>query len=254
MLNKIVNSCQYLLNNFPGAQNCREYLNSRLNKESQEKFQFGYFPNINDISILTSLIGEDILKENKLLYSRVIEDSYSPRVINFSFFENYPIIMPYKNCYGEIIALVGRTLLNDNDREKVKISKYKNTIFHKKDHVFGLYENKSAILEQDCVYIVEGQFDVIKSYESGFKNVVALGSSSMTSNQFCLIMRYTDNIFLLLDNDEAGKKGRSNIISKYGGFANIRNFYLSKEYKDIDEFLNNNDYSSLSFTIREPLF
>lgn len=246
-LDKVIDACQYLLNNYTAAQQCKEYIDKRLNNNSQKLFQFGYFPNIENIQALTSLVGEDILKENSLLYTKEIEDSLYPRKINFSYFEDYSLIMPYKDAYGKIIGIVGRSLLSDKNR---KISKYKNTIFPKSEHLFGLYENKKSIIEKGCVFIVEGQFDVIKSMESGFTNIISLGGAVMSHYQFSLINRYTNNICLLLDSDEAGEKGRKTIIEKFGKLANIHNFYLPEPYKDIDEFLSQNSYESLSFVMK----
>ncbi len=248
MFDKITNACQYLLENYPEAEICRNYLGSRLDSESQKKFQFGYFPNVQNIQALISLVGEELLKECGLLYSRNIEDSLCPRQINFSFFEDHPLVLPFKDTYGNVVALVGRTLLDDKDR---KVFKYKNTEFTKGNYVFGLFENKRDIIQQNCVYVVEGQFDVIKSVEKGFKNIVALGSSNMTSYQLSVISRYTNNIFLLLDNDEAGQKGRKRIIDKFGALANIRNFYLPDNVKDIDEYLHHNSYDDLSFIVKD---
>jgi DNA primase catalytic core len=251
MLKDIFNSCKFLLHNYPEAKDCKEYLESRVDEKNQEIFQFGYFPNMSNISVLTSLIGEDELKKEKLLYSKIIEDSLYPREIYFSFFEHYPLIMPYRNPYGDIIALVGRCLLTEEERKKIGVPKYKNTVFQKGNNLFGLYEAKKSILEQDCVYIVEGQFDVIKSFEAGLNNIVGLGNSNMTGYQFSVITRYTNNIFLLLDNDEAGEKGRKRIMNLFGKYANIRNFYLPETYKDIDEYLSQNSYESLSFTVKD---
>jgi DNA primase catalytic core len=251
MLESIVDSCSFLLNNFPEAQECKDYLNLRLNRESQEKFQFGFFPKTSDLSAIITLVGEDILKETKLFYTKEIEDSLAPRSLNFSFFEHYPLILPYKDAYGQIVALVGRTILSETERKKLGIPKYKNTVFQKRNHVFGLYESKRNILEQDCVYVVEGQFDVIKAIEAGFKNIVGLGNSNMTYYQFSIISRYTNNIFLLLDNDDAGEKGRKRIMELFGKYANIRNFYLPEPYKDIDEYLSNNSRESLSFVVKD---
>jgi len=251
MLNQITESCRFLLNNFHDAQECLSYLDSRLTKDSQELFQFGYFPNINNLTALTSLVDENKLKEARLLYSKDIEDSLCYRTINFCYFEDYPLVLPFKDAYGNVAAIVGRSLLNDEERKIKKISKYKNTVFSKGNFVFGLYENKKYILEQDCVYVVEGQFDVIKAVECGFRNIVALGSADMTIYQFSVISRYTDNIFLLLDNDEAGEKGRKRIVSKFDKLANIRNFYLPDGFKDIDEYLSNNSYESLSFIVKD---
>lgn len=249
MLDQITESCKYLLHNYPNAQESKDYLDSRLNSKSQELFQFGYFPPVSNIATLTSLVGEDSLKKLKLFYEKVVEDSQSSRKIKYCYFENYPLIMPFRDAYGNIVALVGRTLLSDDEREKKRISKYKNTVFPKGSHLFGLYEAKRNIIEQDSVYIVEGQFDVIKSMENGFNNIVALGTNRMTAYQFSVITRYTSNIFLLLDNDENGEIGREGIMKKFGDYANIRNFYLPKEYKDIDEFFQENSLDSLSFIV-----
>lgn len=71
----------------------------------------------------------------------------------------------------------------------------------------------------------------------------------MTSYQFSVISRYTDNIYLLLDNDEAGVKGRRTIRKKFGDFANIQNFYLPKEYKDIDEYFVKTGDTTVSFSV-----
>jgi DNA primase catalytic core len=240
MFNQLVSSCNFLLNNFAPAQLVKDYLNQRLSQQSQDAFQFGYFPDITNLPALTSLIDESALKELKLLYSKSIEDTLSHRIINLLYFENYPLIIPFKDHYGNIVALVGRTLLPEDERKKSNISKYKNTIFQKGNFLFGLYENKKSIINENMVYVVEGQFDVIKAYEHNFNNVVALSNSNMSDYQLAILTRYTNNIFLLLDNDEAGEKGRKRIINKYSKFANIKNLYLPEQYKDIDEYFSNN--------------
>src|SRR5574337_14687 len=256
MLEKIVESCCFLLNNYPEAQASKSYLDSRLTPDSQEMFQFGYFPGVQNISVLTYLVEENILRKEKLLFMREIEDSLFPRKLLSSYFEDYPLIMPFRNAYGQPVGLVGRTLLSEEDRVKRKLSKYKNTlessVFKKGNLLFGLFENKKHILAKDYVYIVEGQFDVIKAVEIGLRNIVALGNSSMTAYQFSVISRYSNNIRLLLDNDEAGQKGRKRIINKFGKFANIHNFYLPDEYKDIDECITKgriSDHTDIPFLI-----
>lgn len=249
-LEKIIEACQFLLNNYSEAENAKEYLNNRLTKESQELFQFGYFPNIENIDALISLVGEEVLHKYSLLDSKEIADSLFPRKIIFSSFQSHPLVMPYKDAYGNVVGLVGRSLLSDTERKNIKLHKYTNTKFSKSKHLFGLYENKKHIIEQGCVFIVEGQFDVIKATENGFKNIVSLGSAGMSYYQLGLITRYVNDIFLLLDNDEAGEKGRKKILDKFGKYANIHNFYLPEPYKDIDEYLSRNTYDSLSFILK----
>ena len=242
------------MNNYPEAQDVKSYLDDRLNQESQEFFQFGYFPNTNNIQVLSDLVGEDMLLQDELLYHKNVEDSLFPRRFKFCYFENHPLAMPFRDPYGNIMGLVCRTLLPESEFKARKISKYKNTKFEKGHCVFGLYENKRAILEQNSVYVVEGQFDVIKAYQIGFRNVVGIGNNCMTSYQFSVISRYTNNIFLLLDNDDAGKRGRERTLDKFGQLANIRNFYIPESFKDIDEYITKDqigDYADLSFVVKD---
>lgn len=249
-LEKIVDACYYLLKEYPEAKECQDYLNSRINKECQDKFKFGYFPNMTNIEALSSIVGIELLKESSIIYSKEIEDSLYPRTINICTFEDYPIIIPFRDCYGVVAGLVGRTLLSEEDRKEKKIDKYKNNLgFTKTSHVFGLYENKKSILEKDCVFLVEGQLDVIKAHEQGFTNILGIGSANLSLNQFSLITRYTNNIFLLLDNDDAGRKGRKKIVNKFGKYANIQNFYIPDTYKDIDDYLKVVSYENMEFTI-----
>lgn len=255
MLDKIVESCRFLLDNYPEAQASKLYLDSRLSVESQEKWGFGYFPEIKNISALTDLVGRESLLKLELLSF----NSFSPKIVTWNYFEDHPLVMPFRNTYGKVVALVGRSLLDDKGRKDNNIkSKYKNTQktneFVKGNLLYGLYENKQDILDQGCVYFVEGQFDVIKASEIGFKNIVALGTNTISNYQFSVISRYSNNIFLLLDNDEAGQKGRKSIVSKFGQFANIRNFYIPNDYKDIDEYITKagiSDYTELSFSFRD---
>ena len=236
-LNDVVQAGRYLLQHAPEAEDCRAYLNSRLSPEMQEAFSFGFFPNGSGLNLMTSFLKEEELKSLNLLYSKEIANSSGARSLPFCFFEHHPLIMPYRDVYGNVIAIIGRTLLNEEERTSLKISKYKNTRFIKGNHLFGLFEAKESILKQDLAYVVEGQFDVIKAAERGLRNVISLGSADMSAYQFSLLCRYTNNILLLLDNDEAGEKGRRRAINKFSAFAKISNVYLPSGYKDMDEYM-----------------
>lgn len=246
MWDKIVESCRYLLKNYPEAELVRNYLDTRISAKNQELFQFGYFPNANNIEVLSDLVGEDILLQNELFRNNTVEDSLCPRQLKICYFENHPLVIPYYDAYGNVVGLSCRSLFNDEQRKKMQIVKYKNTKFKKGNCLFGLSQNKKSIEEQNSVYIVEGQFDVIKAVEIGMTNIVGIGNNNITAYQFSVISRYTNNIFMLLDNDEGGEKGRKNAISKYGTLANFRNFYIPENYKDIDEYITSGHISSLS--------
>src|SRR5665213_532998 len=66
----VINSCSYLLNNSPEAEDCRSYLNERLKEETQQQFSFGYFPT--NLSLLESFVSEDKLKHLSLMYTKEV--------------------------------------------------------------------------------------------------------------------------------------------------------------------------------------
>lgn len=238
----LVAHCQKLLYTDPNAKPALEYLDARLPRNIQKIFQFGFLPKSDAFSDLFIDISEQSLIDNKIAYNKSYCDISGSINSTISNFENYPLIMPYKNSYGKIIGLVGRTLLSEEERKHLSIDKYKNTAGLKKgNHLYGLFENKQEIIKQGYAIIVEGQFDLIKAYQKNIRNLVALGNANMTAMQFCLISRYTDTLHLLLDKDDAGQKGMEKIIKKYSDHALIKVATLPDGYKDIDEFLSEND-------------
>jgi len=246
----VINCCRDLLINFPDARSVAEYADGRLSKAGQDRFSFGYFPSHKNIQALVAIVGEDRLTKLELTYDKIIQDGVSSRHVKHSNMEKHNLVMPYRDVYGNVIAIVGRTILNDEERKKIDLPKYKNTSFFKGNHLFGLYESKESIIKNNLAFVVEGQFDCITAHDKGLPNVVALGSSGMSFEQFALLTRYTNNIILLLDNDEAGKMGSDRVMKLYGKYANIKKAVLPKGYKDIDEYLSDNSIDSLSFILK----
>jgi DNA primase len=246
-MQEVVRVCQELLHSHPRAQAAREYLNDRLSHEAQINFQFGYFPTQGELGLLTDCVPENSLIKLGLLFYYFNYDHEEG--FPSSQFENNNLVMPYNDLYGKPIALAGRTLLLEEERQARNIPKYRNSSFSKGHHLFGLDKARDTIIQENTAIIVEGQFDCIKAHSVGIKNVVALGSSNMSFEQFCLIMRYCENLIILLDNDEAGIEGSKRILSSYGGRGtNIRNACVPENYKDLFDYLNSETISSKEFT------
>lgn len=115
------------------------------------------------------------------------------------------VIFPVHTISGKVVAFGGRILQNN-----AKAAKYVNSpeseIYHKSDHLYGLYFSKQAIIQKDHCILVEGYLDVISMHQSGIQNVVASSGTSLTTGQIRLIHRFTKNITLLYDGDKAGIK------------------------------------------------
>jgi DNA primase len=115
------------------------------------------------------------------------------------------VIFPIHALSGSIIGFGGRTLKSDK-----KIAKYLNSpesdIYHKSRVLYGLYQAKKAIVSKDQCFLVEGYTDVIAMHQAGIENVVASSGTALTTEQIRLVKRFTQNITILYDGDEAGIK------------------------------------------------
>ncbi len=115
------------------------------------------------------------------------------------------VIFPVHTISGKIVAFGGRVLQN-NPKAAKYVNSPESEIYHKSDHLYGLYFAKQAIIQKDHCILVEGYLDVISMYQAGIQNVVASSGTSLTTGQIKLIHRFTKNITLLYDGDKAGIK------------------------------------------------
>ncbi|MGI4883377.1 MAG: DNA primase [Janthinobacterium lividum] len=115
------------------------------------------------------------------------------------------VMFPIHNISGRVVGFGARTLKRDD-----KMAKYLNSpeseIYHKSDVLYGLFQARQAIRQEEVCYLVEGYLDVLSLYQGGIKNVVASSGTSLTEGQIRLIKRYSDNVTVLYDGDAAGIK------------------------------------------------
>jgi DNA primase len=115
------------------------------------------------------------------------------------------VIFPVHGLTGQILGFAGRIMKTEN-----KIAKYINSpeseVYHKSDILYGLFFARGSILKNDKCYLVEGYTDVISMHQAGIENVVASSGTSLTLNQIRLLKRFTHNITMIFDGDEAGIK------------------------------------------------
>jgi len=115
------------------------------------------------------------------------------------------VIFPIHNVSGKTIAFGARTLRSDKKEPKY-INSPETEVYHKSDVLYGIHQAKQAIRNEDTCYLVEGYTDVISLHQAGVENVVASSGTSLTTEQIKLISRYTKNITVLYDGDNAGIK------------------------------------------------
>ncbi|MCU0447831.1 MAG: DNA primase [Microscillaceae bacterium] len=115
------------------------------------------------------------------------------------------VMFPIHNVSGKTIAFGGRILTNDKKQAKY-LNSPETPIYHKSQVLYGLYQAKKTIREQDNCYLVEGYTDVISLHQADILNVVASSGTSLTVEQIRLIRRSTPNVTVLYDGDVAGIK------------------------------------------------
>lgn len=191
-------ACTYYEKLLATSPTSQKYLLERgITNALIQRFRLGYSPDAwRDLYQHTLEKGYE--KERLLDTGLVIEKETSI----YDRFRNR-ITFPIMDTLGHIVGFGARTITD----EKAKyINSPETPIYHKGHHLYGLYQAKEAIRKHDACYIVEGYTDVIAMHHAGLENTVASSGTAMTPQQIMLLKRYTKNIILLFDADEAGIK------------------------------------------------
>jgi len=115
------------------------------------------------------------------------------------------VMFPIHNVSGRVIAFGARILKTDKNQPKY-LNSPETTVYHKSQVLYGIYQAKQAIRQEDVCFLTEGYTDVISLHQAGIKNVVASSGTSLTTEQIRLVARFTPNITILYDGDAAGIK------------------------------------------------
>ncbi|PWJ57636.1 DNA primase [Dyadobacter jejuensis] len=115
------------------------------------------------------------------------------------------VIFPIHSVAGKVIAFGARILKADKSQPKY-LNSPETEVYHKGDVLYGVFQAKNTIRQQDACYLVEGYTDVLSLHQAGIENVVASSGTALTVEQIKLIARFTSNITILYDGDIAGVK------------------------------------------------
>ncbi|HEY0030976.1 MAG TPA: DNA primase [Bacteroidia bacterium] len=184
-----------------------------LREDIIQKFNLGYSINqrtaFTDIAIASGYKTEYLVKSGLTIEYRN-EPGINPETAEVNpsearYVDRFwgRVMFPIHNQSGKVIAFGGRTLRTDK-----KTSKYVNSpeteIYHKSDVLYGLYHSKNAIQKEKFCFLVEGYMDVIAMHQAGVENVVASSGTALTAGQIKLIQRFTSDIIISYDGDQAG--------------------------------------------------
>ena len=174
-----------------------------LNRATITEFMIGYAPSSGDalVKFLAKKGYEKKDMQEAGLLNRFGSDLFRSR-----------IMVPLMDISGEVIGFTGR-LLEDEPNSPKYLNTPQTILYDKSRHVFGLSQAKESIRNADRAVIVEGNLDVISSFEAGVKNVVATAGTAMTEMHLKAIGRITKQIKLCFDSDKAGIAATERAIS-----------------------------------------
>ncbi len=227
-----------LFNTDEGKNVGLSYLKQRgFREEIIKKFELGYNPEAKDIfakAAIGAQFNENLLQKTGIVVLREngLQDNYRGR-----------IIFPIHNQTGKIAGF-GARLIRKNDKAPKYINTPENEIYVKSRILYGSYFARQAIDKADECFLVEGYTDVLALHQAGIENAVASGGTSLTADQLRLIKKYTQNLTILYDGDNAGIKAalRGLDLALEEGL-NVQLVMLPNE-EDPDSFINKNGVAS----------
>ncbi|MFG1482992.1 DNA primase [Halobacteriovorax sp. HFRX-2_2] len=209
--------------------------NRNLSNEIADLYQLGFAPKKNSIyDYICSLPAKD---RGEILQAALKIGIVKYNADNKSHYDTFRerIMFPIWDHYGKVIGFTSRRI------HEYQHAKYMNSIesfiFNKRNLLYGLHLAKSFIRKRDSVIIVEGNMDQIANYKKGFENSVAIMGTALGDNSLRTLKSMTKNIYLSLDNDEAGFKASQRANRQFLESGIIPKFVDLNPHKDPDDFL-----------------
>ena len=230
----------FVLTKHEAGKKALSYLtkNRKLDERLIETFLLGFSPK-EGVSLSNYLINKKKYKREDLIEAGLAFYAGGPSTSSGlkDFFRNR-VMFPLFDHRGNVVGFSGRAI-----EEPYSGGKYINTretlVYHKGSMFFGLNTAKEEIKRLDKAIIVEGELDVISCYSIGIKNVVAVKGTALTENQVTLMARFTSNICLCFDKDDAGYEATKRSLSSLEKKEINITTCIFENGKDTDEAIKN---------------
>ena len=175
----------------------------KLSKEIVQDFKVGYAPN-----------GQKILTNFLLKKGFSLNDIRDAGLLNRfggDIFRNRMVIT-LKDASGEPVGFTGR-IIDDEPNAPKYLNTPQTLLYDKSSNIFGLSQAKNEIRKTGFAVVVEGNMDVISSHQVDVRNVVATAGTAMTVNHLKALSRFSNDIRLCFDSDQAGINATERAIS-----------------------------------------
>ncbi len=190
----------------PAAKGAREYLERRtLKSETIENWKVGFITDQWDL--LTQYLLKKGFAIDDLVASGLTIKKENASV-GRGFYDRFRgrVMFPIWDVHSNVVGFTGRILIETEHSGGKYVNTPQTLIYDKSRVIYGLDKAKTEIKARDLVVVVEGQMDVIACHQAGMKNVVASSGTAFTPEQIRLLKRYTNNIAMAFDADNAGQE------------------------------------------------
>lgn len=190
----------FLLTKHAVGKKALQYLleERKIKQPTINTYMLGFSPHENALS--TYLLQKKQYKKEDLLEAGLATSQYN-RLADFF---RGRLMFPLYDHRGNTIGFSGRVL--ENAIQPKYINTPETLVYHKGSVFFGLNSAKDAIKKENRVIIMEGEFDVIASFQEGITNAVAVKGTALTEDQARLISRFAQKVTLCFDGDRAGRE------------------------------------------------
>jgi len=229
---------KYFVEQLEKNPSAKKYLieQRKLDEQTIKEFWIGYAPD-SHYSLIQELKSKwfndkDLIDASLAKKSQTWGDIYS--------FFKHRITFPIYDTMNNIVGFSAR-IVDPNDKPKY-LNSAEHKAFQKSQLLYWLNRAKNQIKEYDSLFIVEGQMDVIGLARIGYHLWVATSGTALTIEHLKLIKRYTENVFLLFDSDNAGQEANLRALTlayQHNIFPKI--ITLPEGFKDVDELANTAD-------------
>jgi DNA primase len=199
-----------------------KYLHDRgLKDETIREFRLGYAPpgwrNLLTFLLKRGYKVEEIKKTGLLVEKKEGKKNNDD---NYDRFRDR-IIFPVADYSGRVVGYSARVAPGGDESQAKYVNTPETDVYHKSKILYGLDKAKKEARQKDSVLLVEGNMDVIAASQTGIKNVMAVSGTALTLEQIKIIKRYTSNIKMFFDMDNAGETATKKSIKM--GLANEMN-------------------------------
>ena len=227
-LNKTAAKYFYCMLRAPQGEKAMQYLKNRgLSDETIRKFGLGYAGPYSDALyryLKKQGNSDQLLKESGLMQVNEKQGMYDK-------FWNR-VMFPIMDVNHKVIGFGGRVV---GDAKPKYLNSPETVIFDKGRNLYGL--NFARTSKQKYLLVCEGYMDVISMHQAGFTNAVASLGTALTSQHAALLKRYTDEVILTYDSDDAGVRAALRAIPLLKGAGISARVLHMEPYKDPDEFI-----------------